>query len=64
VKTSDVTGTRIGYWEGKLERKRTLGRRKRRWVDNIEIDLVDIEHGGVVWTGLVWLRKGKSLELL
>jgi hypothetical protein len=47
---------------GKPERKGPLGRPRRRCVDSIKMDLV--ERGWVVWTGLVWLRKGTSLELL
>jgi hypothetical protein len=39
----------------KPEGKRPLGRPRRRWIDNVEIDLV-----GVGWIGLVWLRIGKS----
>jgi hypothetical protein len=34
---------------GKLERKNPLGRPRRRWVDNIKIDLREIEWGGVDW---------------
>jgi hypothetical protein len=46
---------------GKPEGKRPLGRRRRRWVDNIKMDLrVD----GLVWIGLIWLRIGTSGELL
>jgi hypothetical protein len=47
---------------GKPERRRPLGRPRRRWVDNITMDLV--EAGWVVWTGLVWLRVGTGGELL
>jgi hypothetical protein len=47
---------------GKLEGKRPLGRPRRRWVDNIEIDLR--ERGGVVWTGLIWLRIRSCTPLL
>jgi hypothetical protein len=36
---------------GKPEGKRTLGRRRRWWVDNIKLDLVEIECG-VDWIGL------------
>jgi hypothetical protein len=36
---------------GKPEGKRPLGRPRRRWVDNIKIDLREI--GGVVWTGSI-----------
>jgi hypothetical protein len=45
---------------GKPERKRPLGRRpRRRWVDNIKIDLREMG-----WTGLIWLRIGTSGGLL
>jgi hypothetical protein len=37
---------------GKPERKRSLGRPRRRWADNIKIDLLEIGWGGVDWTGL------------
>jgi hypothetical protein len=46
---------------GKPEGKRPLGRPRRRWVDNIQIDLGEI---GWVWTGLNWLRIGTSGGLL
>ena len=36
---------------GKPEGRRPLGRRRRRWVDNIRMDLQE-----VVWTGLGWPR--------
>jgi hypothetical protein len=32
--------------------KRPLGRPRRRWVDNIEIDLLEIGWGDVVWIDL------------
>jgi hypothetical protein len=32
--------------------KRPLGRLRRRWVDNIRIDLVEVEWGDVDWIGL------------
>jgi hypothetical protein len=37
---------------GKPERKRPLGRPRRRWVDNIKMDLLDIGWGGVDWVSL------------
>jgi hypothetical protein len=40
---------------GKPEGKRPLGRPRRRWVDNIKIDLREIG-----WTGSIWLRIGTS----
>jgi hypothetical protein len=47
---------------GKPEGKRPLGRPRRRWVDNIRMDLGELD--GVMWTGLVWLRIGTGGELL
>jgi hypothetical protein len=37
---------------GKTEGKRPLGRPRRRWVDNIKMDLVEIGLSGVEWFGL------------
>jgi hypothetical protein len=37
---------------GKPEGKRPLGRPRRRWVDNIEMDLFEMGWGGVDWIGL------------
>jgi hypothetical protein len=37
---------------GKPEGKRPLGRARRRWVDNIEMHLLEIGWGGVDWIGL------------
>jgi hypothetical protein len=34
---------------GKPEGKRPLGRPKRRWVDNIKMDLLEIVWGGFYW---------------
>jgi hypothetical protein len=34
---------------GKPERKRPLGRPKRRWEDNIKIDLQEVECWGMDW---------------
>jgi hypothetical protein len=34
---------------GKPERKRPLGRPRRRWVDNIKMDLREIGRDGVDW---------------
>ena len=43
---------------GKPERKRPLGRPRRRWEDNIKMDLKEVGWGA--WTGLIWLRIGKG----
>ena len=40
----------------KPEGKRPLGRPRRRWEDNIKMDLREVE--GVVGTGWSWLRIG------
>jgi hypothetical protein len=37
---------------GKPERKRPLGRPRRRWEDNIKIDLREIGCGGMDWIDL------------
>jgi hypothetical protein len=37
---------------GKPEGKRPLGRPRRRWIDNIKMDLLEIGLGGVDWIGL------------
>jgi hypothetical protein len=37
---------------GKQEGKRPLRRPRRRWVDNIKMDLLEIGWGGVDWIGL------------
>jgi hypothetical protein len=41
---------------GKPERRRPLGRPRRRWEDNIKIDIR--EFGWGAWTGSIWLRIG------
>jgi hypothetical protein len=38
-----------GIFVGKPEGKGPLGRPKRRWVDNIKMDLRVVEWGGVDW---------------
>jgi predicted small integral membrane protein len=37
---------------GKPEGKRPLGRLRRRWIDNIKIDLLEIAWCGLDWIGL------------
>jgi hypothetical protein len=49
----------VGMSEG---RKPPLGRPRRRRLDDIRINLVEV--GWVMWTGLVWLRIGRGGELL
>ena len=39
---------------GKPEGKRSLGRTRRRWEDNIKMELQEVVCG--VWTGSSWLR--------
>jgi hypothetical protein len=41
---------------GKPEGKRPLGRQRRRWVNNIKIDLREIDWDGMA--GSIWLRMG------
>jgi hypothetical protein len=47
---------------GKPEGKRPLGRPRRKWVDNIKIDLREKDE--MVYTGSIWLRIGTSGGLL
>jgi hypothetical protein len=37
---------------GKPEEKRPLGRPRRRWEDNIRMDLQEVRCGGMDWIGL------------
>jgi hypothetical protein len=41
---------------GKPEGKSPLGRLRRRWVDNIKINLREIRSGGVDWIDLAYDR--------
>ena len=43
---------------GKPDGKRPLGRPRRRWVDNIRMDLQEVGCGDVDWTGLAQDRDG------
>jgi hypothetical protein len=47
---------------GTPEGKRTLGRPRYKWADNIKMDLR--KYDGVVWTELIWLSIGTSGGLL
>jgi hypothetical protein len=46
----------------KPEGRRPLGRPRRRRLNNIIMDFIEV--GRVVWTGLAWLRIGTGGELL
>jgi hypothetical protein len=47
---------------GKPEGRRPLGRPRRRWEDNIKMDLREVGWGGI--SGSIWLRIGTGGELL
>jgi len=50
---------------GKLEGKRSLGRSRHKWEDNIKIDLQKVGRGGMdSCNGLIWLRIGTGGGLL
>jgi hypothetical protein len=49
-------------WWGNLRGKRPIGRPRRKWEDNIKIDLQEVECG--VWTGSFWHRVGTGGEHL
>jgi hypothetical protein len=44
-----------GFGGGGAERKRPLGRPKRRWEDNIKMDLQDVR-----WEGMDWIDLDKD----
>jgi hypothetical protein len=53
------TGTKRNAYRifvGKAEGKRSLGRPRRRWVDNVETDLRGTEWGGMDWIDLAQER--------
>jgi hypothetical protein len=54
VSGSEVLRTRNAYRTlvGKAEGKRPLGKPRRRWVDNIKIDLREIGWDGMDWIDL------------
>jgi hypothetical protein len=57
-RTCGTYGGRRGAYRtlvGKPEGRRPLGRRRRRWEDNIKIE---VGWGGGAWTASVWLRIG------
>jgi hypothetical protein len=47
---------------GKSKGRRPLGRRRRRWEDNIKTDIREVKWGA--WTGSIWLRTGTGGGLL
>jgi hypothetical protein len=47
---------------GRPEGRRPLGRPRRRWEENIKMDLQEVGWGA--WTGLIWLRIGTGGGLL
>jgi hypothetical protein len=54
-------GERRGVYRvlvGKSEGKRPLGRFRRRWEDNIKMDLQKVECGGMDWINLAQDRDG------
>ena len=54
-------GERIGAYRflvGKPEGKRPFGRPRRRWKDNIKMDLQEVGCGGMDWIDLVQNRDG------
>jgi len=47
---------------GKPGGKKPLGRPRRRWVDNIKMDLQELGWG--TWTALMWLKTGRGGRML
>jgi hypothetical protein len=46
-----------GALVGKPERRRLLGRRRRRWKDNIKMDIREVGWGGMDWIDLTQDRE-------
>jgi hypothetical protein len=46
----------IVYWGGMPKTKRPLGRPRRKWVDNIKMDLREIGWDGIDWIDLAQNR--------
>jgi hypothetical protein len=59
-----ITGKAYRILVGKPEARRPLGRLRRRWVDNIKMNLGEIEWYGMVWTESNWFRIETSGGLL
>jgi len=65
-------GVRRGAYrvlEGKPEEKRPLGRPRRRWEDNIKMDLQEVGYGGMDWIDLAqdrdrWRSLGNAVMKL
>jgi len=58
--TCSAYGERRGVYRvlvGKPKGKRQLGRPRRRWEDNIKMDIQEVGYGE--WTGWSWLRIGR-----
>jgi hypothetical protein len=47
----------------KIERKRSLRRPRRKWMDNIRMDLREIRWNGMDWTDLVQERDRRRVLL-
>ena len=47
---------------GRPKRRRPLGRSKRRWEDNIKMDIKDVDWKS--WPGLIWIRIGTGYRKL
>jgi hypothetical protein len=49
------------FWPGKRGEKKTVGRLRRRWEDNIRMDVRGV---GNLWTVFNWLRIGTNGGIL
>ena len=44
-----------GFWRGNLKERGKLGRTKRRWEDNIKMNVKDME-----WEGIDWIHMAQD----
>jgi hypothetical protein len=56
TRTMRWAGNIARMWERSIPGKKPLGRPRRKWEDNIKMDLQEVQWG--TWTGLIWLRIG------
>jgi hypothetical protein len=47
-----IEEVRTGFWSGNVRKRRTPGRPRRKWEDNIEVHLEEVRWEGMDWIDL------------